>query len=360
MRPLDVALVGPGRMGRLYARLLAESALTRLAAVCGCGEASARALAEQHGVPWYAGANVQTMLADHPAIEAVIVATSEWAHVEPVLAALDAGKHVLAEKPLALSPGEAATMVRRAQEAGVHFMVCHSLRFDPRFAALRQAVIEGAIGDVLHLYARRNPAQAATQRVLGRFPLAYWLMPHDIDMMLWSTGSAVTKVMAYSRSGGRERNDFIIAVLTFANGAIGVVESSWGTPEQGGRPLNEQFTVRGTAGMAEVLGNDQGVAIYHAGAADYPDTGYAPVIHDQLDGIFRRLLVHFAGVVRNRWPPIVTGEDGRAAVEVAAAIDRSLLEGREVNLPDGLHQQMENSTTQRTQSLHGEHRDSSA
>lgn len=355
MKPLAVALVGPGRMGHLYARLLAESALTRLVGVCGCRETSARTLAEQYGVPWYAGSNVQIMLADHPTIEAVVVATSEWAHVEPVLAALDAGKHVLAEKPLALSPGEATVMVQRARTAGVHLMVCHSLRFDPRFAAVRQAVASGAIGEVLHLYARRNPAQAAAERVLGRFPLAYWLMPHDIDMMLWCTGSPVTKVMAYSRSGGRERNDFIIAVLTFANGAIGVIESSWGTPEQSGRPLSEQFTVRGIAGMAEVLGNDQGVAIYHGGAADYPDTGYAPVIHEQLDGIFRRLLMHFAGVVRNRWPPIVTGEDGCAAVEVAAAIDRSLAEGCEISLPDSSDQQTENSGSQRTQRGHRVH-----
>jgi predicted dehydrogenase len=334
MKPLAVALVGPGRMGRIYARLLTESAAARLVAICGCGESSARSLAEQYGAPWYGHADVGAMLADHPDIEAMIIATSEWAHVKPVLAALAAGKHVLVEKPLALAPNDASSLVQRAAEAGVHLMVCHTLRFDPRFVAVRQAVADGAIGNVLHLYARRNPPQAAAERVLGRFPLAYWLMPHDIDMMLWCTGSPVTKVMAYSRSGGRERDDFIIAVLTFANGAIGVVESSWGTPAQGGRPLNEQFTVRGTRGMAEVLGNDQGVAVYHGGGADYPDTSYTPVIHEQLDGSFRRLLDHFAGVVRNRWPPVVTGADGLAAVTVAAAVERSLAEGREIGLTD--------------------------
>jgi predicted dehydrogenase len=177
--------------------------------------------------------------------------------------------------------------------------------------------------------------------VLGRFPLAYWLMPHDIDMMLWTTGSPVQKVMAYSRTGGNARADFIIAMLTFANGAVGVIESSWGTPG-GGRLLNELFTVRGTAGAVEVVGNENGVAVYrgadntstHTNSMEYPDTGYTPVIHEQMDGLFRRLFAHFTGVVRRQYPPIVKGQDGLAAVRVAAAIDRSLTERREIDLSE--------------------------
>jgi UDP-N-acetylglucosamine 3-dehydrogenase len=335
MQPVEVAIVGPGRMGRIYARLVAESGVFHLAAVCGRDETSTQSLAREYNTPGYPGADVQAMLAAHPNIEAVIVASSEWAHSEPALAALAAGKHVLVEKPLATSASDGAEILRQAGLAGVTLMVCHSLRFDPRFAAMRQAVAGGAIGEILHLYARRNPGQAAVDRVLGRFPLAYWLLPHDIDMMLWTTGSHVTRVMAYSRNGGKERTDFIIAVLTFASGAIGVVESSWGTPAQGGRPQNELFTVRGAKGAAEVLGYENGVAIYHDGAAEHPDTGYTPVIHEQLDGIFRRLLWHFAGVVRGRWTPIVTGYDGLAAVVVASAIDRSLVEQRPIEIADG-------------------------
>jgi predicted dehydrogenase len=322
-------------MGRIYARLIAESGALRLAAVCGRNETSTKSLAGEYDIPGYSGADVQAMLDAHPSIEAVIVAASEWAHSGAVLAALAAGKHVLVEKPLALSVSDGAEILRQAGLAGVTLMVCHSLRFDPRFVAMRQSVAGGSIGEVLHLYARRNPGQAAVDRVLGRFPLAYWLMPHDIDMMLWTTGSPVTRVMAYSRSGGKERMDFIIAVLTFANGAIGVVESSWGTPAQGGRPQNEMFTVRGSMGAAEVLGHENGVAVYHDGSAEYPDTGYTPVIHDQLDGIFRRLLLHFAGVVRGRCAPVVTGYDGLAAIVVASAIDRSLAEKREIEIAEG-------------------------
>lgn len=215
--PLNIAIVGPGRMGTIYARLARELATTQLVAICGRSAASTHALADAYGVPGYAEGGHQHMLAAHPEIDAVIVSASEWAHTEPVLAAIDAGKHVLVEKPMATTEEDAAEMVQRADQANVTLLVGHSLRFDLRFAAMREAVHEGKIGDVLHAYARRNPPQIAVERVVGRFPLAYWLMPHDIDMMLWTVDGPVTKVMAHSRSGGKERIDFIIAVLTFAN-----------------------------------------------------------------------------------------------------------------------------------------------
>ncbi|MEM7134019.1 MAG: Gfo/Idh/MocA family oxidoreductase [Chloroflexota bacterium] len=333
MTPLKLAIVGPGRMGAIYARLANELATAQLVAICGRSNTSTHALANEYSVPGYVDGAHQQMLAAHPEIEAVIVSASEWAHTEPVLAAIDAGKHVLVEKPMAIAEAGAAEMVDRAEKAGVTLLVGHSLRFDLRFAAMRQAVHEGKIGEVLHVYARRNPPQVVAERVLGRFPLVYWLMPHDIDMMLWTVDSPVIKVMAHSRAGGRERTDFIIAVLTFASGAVGVVESSWGTPAHGGRPQTELFTIRGTAGAAEVTGHENGVGVYVAGSdADYPDTGYAPLIHGEQDGIFRRVFRHFVGVVQGQWEPVVTGPDGLAAIRVAAAIERSLNDGQEVVL----------------------------
>ena len=203
LQPVGVAVIGPGRMGGLYARILHQSALTRLVAVCGQREVTARKVATEMGVPVYTGARYRDMLSDHPQIEAVVVATSEWAHADPVAACLESGKHVLVEKPMATSPSDAVRMVREADRNGVQLMVCHSLRFDPRFAAMREAVVRGEIGEVLHLYSRRSSQPAAVDRALGRFPLAYWLLPHDIDLALWTSRSTVVRVMAFARSGGR-------------------------------------------------------------------------------------------------------------------------------------------------------------
>lgn len=332
--PVEIAVIGTGRMGSLYARLADELAHTRLVAVCGHGEITAASVAGPLGVPGYTGARYGEMLADHPQIEAVIVATSEWAHLDPVLAALEAGKQVLVEKPMATSPEDAARMVRGAEQAGVTLMVCHTLRFDPRFAAMRQAVAEGKIGDVLHLHGRRNPRYGAVDRVLGRFPLAYWLLPHDIDMMVWTTGSPVVQVRAYARAGGRSRRDFILAVLTFASGAVGVLESSWVGPAAGGRLQNPLFTARGTAGAVEVLAYESGLALYGEDTAVYPDMSFEPVVHGQTEGMCRGLVRHFAGAVQGLWAPLITARDGYAVIRVASAIDRSLEEDREIAIPE--------------------------
>ena len=154
-------------------------------------------------------------------------------------------------------------MVDTADRVGVHLMVCQSLRFDHPYAAMRQAVAAGEIGEVMHLYSRRNTIQVAAARVLGEFSLAYWLTPHDIDMMLWTVGRPITSVKAYSRERAKGRQDFIIAVFTFDNGVVGVLETSWSTPAFSGRPQSEHFSIHGTRGAADVLGHENAVAIYH-------------------------------------------------------------------------------------------------
>lgn len=334
-KPVPVAIVGPGRMGKLYAGIVNQLALTRLVAVCGKSETSTAALAAAYGVPSYPQRQYEAMLKEHPDIEAVIVCSSEWEHTTPALTAIEAGKNVLVEKPMATSAEDAATIVSRAEAAGVTLMVCHSLRFNPRYAAMRQAVVDGVIGNVLHAHARRNPTQTAVDRVLGKFPLPYWLMPHDLDMMLWTIGSPVVRVRAESRAGASTRSDFITATLTFANGAVGRVENSWGTPNQGGRPQNEIFSIYGTAGAAEVLGHETGAAIYKTGGGvEYPDTTYTPTVHGQTEGPFRSLVRHFASVVRGQVTPVVTGRDGLAVIRLATAIHRALTEGREIIIDD--------------------------
>jgi UDP-N-acetylglucosamine 3-dehydrogenase len=333
VKPVDIAIIGPGRQGHTYANILDELATTRLVAVGGGSKASTGRLAAAHGVPGYPDRDYHAMLAEHPSIEAVIICSSEWEHVAPALAAIEAGKHLLIEKPLAPSAADAAMIVERAEAAGVTLMVCHSLRFNPRYAAMRQAVRAGAIGEVLYAHARRNAGQTAVDRVLGKFPLAFWLMPHDLDQMLWTVDSPVVRVRAESHAGATTRSDFISATLTFANGVTGRVENSWGTPNQGGRPHNEVFSIYGTAGAAEVLGYENGVAVYKTGGVvEYPDTSYTPIIHGQTEGPFRSLTRHFAGVVRELWEPVITGRDGLAVIRVAEAINRSLIEGREVEV----------------------------
>jgi predicted dehydrogenase len=329
--PVRLAIIGAGRMGTLYGQIANQMASTRLVALASHRSESTSAAASLLGVPGYDACRYGEMLERHPEIEAVVVATPEWVHVDPVLASLGAGKDVLVEKPLAVSPADAWELAAAAERSRHILMVCHSLRFNPRFALMQRAVAQGEIGNVVHLYARRNSLQPAVDRVLGNLPLPYWLAPHDIDMMLWTVRSPAVSVRAWSRSGAAARSDFILAVVSFENGAVGVLESSWCTPGSAGRPLNELFTVRGDAGMIEVVGREQGLAVYGAdNRVSYPDTGCAPLLHGQTEGQDRALLRHFAGAVRGLWPPLIRAADAAAVIDVAYAVQRSLETGKDV------------------------------
>lgn len=326
--PVALAIIGAGRMGTLYGQLANELALTRLVALTSEHEESTEKAAQQLGIPGYANCRHEEMLARHPEIEAVVVATPEWVHVEPVLACLRAGKHVLVEKPLTVSPEDAWTLVAAGEQSGKVFSVCHSQRFNPRFALMRESVASGEIGRIQHLYARRNSLQPAVNRVRGHFPLPYWLAPHDLDMMLWTVGSVAVSVNAVAPG-----KDFIIATIQFACGAVGVLETSWSTPGFAGKPLNELFTVRGDAGMVEVIGHEQGLSIYTGeSSVKYPDTYHAPVIQGHTEGPYRALLRHFAGAVRGLWPAVISAREALRVIELAYAIQRSLETGAEVQV----------------------------
>jgi predicted dehydrogenase len=178
------------------------------------------------------------------------------------------------------------------------------------------------------MYARRHSLQAAVDRVLGRFPLAYWLAPHDIDMMIWTARSPVLSVRAGSPDGATTRSSFISATLRFANGAEGVLETSWCVPSTGGRPSNELFTVRGDQGAIEVCGNEQGLCIYGSGSTVcYPDTIQSPCVHGQVEGPYRSLLRHFAGDVRGLWEPLISPREA-AQGNRRRTRDRSVLENK--------------------------------
>jgi predicted dehydrogenase len=332
MRGLKLAVVGAGRMGQLYARIAAELPQTELVAVCGRSEVPVAAVARRWGVPGYAGGAYRRMLDELPDLDAVVVATPEWLHLEPALAAIEAGKHLLLEKPMATDVADAARILAAADGAGIRLMVCHQLRFDPRYALAKEAVERGEIGELLHIYARRNTTSLAAARVRGRIPLTCWISPHEIDLLLWITGSPVVGVSARSGGDARQPEGYFLATLRFASGVVAVFEQSWGAPPLAGRPRQALLDLRGTEGTIEVTPQEQGLAIFKAGGAAYPSVIESPVVHGRVTGVFPALVTHFAECVSSGRPPLVGGQEGYAAVAVADAIARALEAGREIRV----------------------------
>jgi predicted dehydrogenase len=304
-------------------------------AVCDLIADSARRLAEEVGAQPYVDGDTRAMLKAHPELDAVLVCTPEEHHVEVTCQAAAAGKHVLVEKPLATSPSEASTIVDAVRSAGVMSMMGHSLRFDPRFALAQKAVARGDIGDIVHMYARRNTPLPFLRRLGGRVGGTYWVGVHDLDIMLWLKGQRVVEV--FSRQAGERVAEFeldhaISSTLRFEDGSIAVLENIWGAVSTPGRSHRLEFQINGTQGQVEVYPYETGLSIFSEGTVAHPDTVYMPTLHGQMVGVYRNQIEHFVSSVLAGQPPIVGVEDGLATVLVADAIERSRAQGREVQI----------------------------
>jgi UDP-N-acetylglucosamine 3-dehydrogenase len=334
---MRVAVIGTGVMGSYYARLLKEMRGVDLVAICGRSAGPVEKLSRALNVQGYADGKYKQLLAEHPGLDAVVIATPDGEHLGPLRASVDAGCHILIEKPLGVNTREAKEMVEAAHAAGKLMMVCHHLRFDPRYYALAKLVREGTIGKVINIHARRNPAASSPQRIKGRVPAAYWVGVHDIDLVHWITGQRAMKVFARGTGtslGALDVDDCVVSTITLADGSLFTIENSWATPRTQGKPKSFLMAVRGTEGVAEVDAYEHGVNVYTATSAPNPDAEvlYFPDLHGRATGVYRDMMDHFIDCVSTGRTPAVTGTDGLAAVRVADAITRSLEAGNEVNV----------------------------
>lgn len=171
---IATALIGCGQWGRNHARTLAE--FGALAAVCDADAAIAAAVAEAHGVQ---ARSFEAILND-AAIGALVLALPAERNMSMTCTALAAGKHVLVEKPIALTCDDATTMVDAARAAGRVLMVGHVLRYHGAFAALFAAIEAGRIGRVRHIQSHR----LGFGKFYDRFDALWDLAPHDLSLIL--------------------------------------------------------------------------------------------------------------------------------------------------------------------------------
>jgi predicted dehydrogenase len=256
------------------------------------------------------------------------VATPEWEHMGPSLEALQRGKHLLLEKPMTTSLADARRLAAAARASGTVFMLCHVLRFDPRFAVLREAVRSNAVGPIRRIHTRRDAGAEAFARVAGRFPLPFWLLPHDIDLVSWILDREPTQASARQivRTDGTPAG--LVADLMMGEEVSVSLESSWMHAALTGRPHLEEITVVGEAGRIEVRPVEQGVIAYsrqHGVMA--PDAIYCPEVQGVLAGAFPDMVRHFLRCIRTGGQPVTGLREGLRTMAVAGALERSLAIG---------------------------------
>jgi predicted dehydrogenase len=328
---LRVAVIGAGMMGSGHAQCVAQSTRAELIAVADLNLGRARELAGRLNTE--AHTDYRDILA-RPDVDAVIVCTPDWAHREICVEAAAAGKHVLVEKPLAMTVADCDEIVRSAEAAGVVLMVGQILRFDPRYVAAKGAVASGEIGQVSYLYARRSNTAFQPRRVEGKTTVLHYLAVHDIDWMLWAMGEPVTRVQAMASRKllvdlGVDDGAFLL--LRFRSGAVGCVEVGWARPEGSPFVLDAYLEVVGTLGAVHIDTPNSGVLVEGAQVRRI-DTTYGFPVFGGSGGALREEVEHFLQCIQERQQPLVDGRQGRAAVAVVAAAAKSARSGVSVEL----------------------------
>jgi predicted dehydrogenase len=364
---LGVGLLGSAFMGRAHSRALAllrtleerPAALPQLRAICGRDPQRLAGMQQRFG--WERGVQDWRELVEDPTIQAFDNAASNLLHAEPTIAAAQAGKHVLCEKPLGRDAAEARAMLAAAQDAGVVHMCAFNYRFFPAIRLAHELIAAGEIGRVLHFRSRfllssesdpDAPHSAwRLQRATAGSGVVGDLLAHHVDLARYLVGEP-TAVSAVARTWIPERGgvtvdveDSVVATVELAGGAIGTFEASHMLP---GHVLDSIVEIDGTEGsiafdvqrlnVLSVAGADGAVRTIDVTADDHP---WGDLWWPRGQGLgwgdsFVHELRHFLGAAAGAWevgPHGATFHDGLRCAQVCDAVLAAAETGARQQIP---------------------------
>lgn len=338
MDKVRVGIIGVGAFGESHVVGYRSLPYVELAAVCDTNAARAQEIAERYGIgAWYT--DYDAMLRE-ARLDAVSVCVPEEYHRAPTLAAIAAGKHALVEKPFATTVEDARAMIDAARAANVFLMPGHILRFETRYALVKEQIAAGELGDLVGISARRNRPKFLAKTYLrahGIFESGI----HDIDVLLWyvraQEGHArarVKRVRAVARNtDGYPNPDATWALLEFENGVVATLENMWLNPDNGGIGTNDAMQVTGTRGIANIDFVNTGLSLWRETGYVAPDVSHEPRVRGEMFGALKEELAYFTRcVMEGRAPEVVSSDDALHGVEVALAIIEAAKTGEVVQI----------------------------
>jgi myo-inositol 2-dehydrogenase / D-chiro-inositol 1-dehydrogenase len=323
---LQAGIIGAGYIGEYHARGYACLPDVRLAVVVDPDLSKARKLAELYQAEVFA--DLESLIASN--VDLVSICTPTPSHMQIANALMRAGKHVLCEKPIARTLEQAQSMIDTAQQSGVKFMVAHVSRYEVDHRKAREILERGEIGDL------RMAFHAITSTYPG-WSVQDWLGDekksggpivdlaiHSVDYMLWLFKSPVRRVYAIGSQKETARNHYVLASLQFANGGLGLVETSWAHPPSA--PLSCRVELCGTNGrMAWDYDQIDGMQTFIEGQGrrSYVLEG---------ENSFAAEIASFVECIQNDLPSPIPGNEAREALRICLAALDSLESGRCVEL----------------------------
>jgi predicted dehydrogenase len=354
-RTIGLGIVGSGRIGTLRARLAAGHPGVRSIAVSDASDAQARKLAQTCGAQFHSTDNDAVI--ERPDVDAVIVSTPEGEHLAPVLKAIELGKPVLVEKPIALTLADADRLLDAIARRRADVRVGYSRRYKERYLIAKEQIVQGRVGRPTGAAARVFNSRSQALAMLTRNPHATPVvdaLTYYVDLMNWLLeGRRLVEVYARGQMGvlrdaGHAVADVSYAILTYDDGTVVNLGVSYALPAK--------YPALGHAARVEILGTD-GVMILdddHTDQLMYTEHGIPHVYlpGHEVNMVFLQsgtpgdwALGEFWGPIANEtraWldhlstgKPCVlaTPQEARANLEATLAIEVSAESGKPVTLP---------------------------
>lgn len=358
---IGLAVVGCGVVGRVRAQLAREYAGIDWLGLCDVREPALKELAGDVEADFVT--TDSTELLTRPEVTAVIVATDEGAHVDPVMQAVSHGLPLFVEKPLATDPVASARVLAAIEARGVDAVVGYTQRFRRRFLAVKQRIRDGQIGDVTSVVTRALMNRMVPQATLAKVDDRRHLTPmvvsgtHALDLCLWlMEGKAPVEVYARSNDavlGPLGTKDGTFGVITMDDGTLFSMNISWALPEVWpGAVYGLEVGIVGTRGVIDIEDTHRDVIV----ASDLPQPAgyrsrgfespadrhvdfvgsYPPgdVAGGRLWGPMREETASWFGrLALGIDTPHATATDGHANLLLTMAMDLSARTGQPVQLP---------------------------
>jgi UDP-N-acetylglucosamine 3-dehydrogenase len=314
LRKVNVGVIGVGAMGQNHVRVYSKIKNANLMAISDLMKGTLAEVSKKYKTVGYVDYdNVLEM----QEIEAVSVCVPTTYHYEVVMSAIEQGKHVLVEKPIAFTLDEAKEMVDAARDAGVKLATGHVERFNPAVLEAKKLIDKGVIGKVVSASAKRvGPFPPRIKDVGVTIDLAI----HEVDIMFYLFDSPASRV--YANMGSRlekcEFEDHAELMMRFENGVIGILETNWLTPYK-----KRQLEITGAEGIISIDYIDQTVEVYGKNAQKVKVEHREPLKEE---------LNSFLSAITKDEEPKITGEDGIHALKVVLAAMKSAKSKTPVNM----------------------------
>ena len=335
MKKIKLGVIGAGRIGKVHIATLVQNVpQAEVVAVADVNLKSADEVAKSFGINTVFSNYLDVI--NHPDVEAVVICSPTDTHAKYIVECAKAGKHIFCEKPVDLSLEVIQGALDAVKKSGVKLMVGFNRRFDPNFLKIKQLVVDGKIGEphILKITSR-DPAPPPAEYSAVSGGMFMDMTIHDFDMARYIAGSEVTEV--YTKAavlvdpaiGKAGDVDTAVITLSFANGAIGVIDNS----RKAVYGYDQRVEIFGSKGMAGADNNYPENHRYFASDGVHSSLPLNFFMDRYLEAYANEMKIFCDAVINDLKLP-VSGFDGLMSVAIALAAKKSHLENRPVKLSE--------------------------